>query len=216
MSHDYSFPVDDPLVDLGPTAKRILEAAKQITLERGFGELTFAAIAEASGANRASIPYHFGNKAGLVAAMVNSFIHAEYNGLREETSRTEDPERLHRYILAKQRMSEDNASFISFFEVFAYILRDDVRRARLSEVYDWYRKMNRERLAYGVDARHDADLDGLASLMVAVTDGLGLQSCLAPTRFPARRAYAVLEEMLRLWLEAHRLPGSESASPATS
>ena len=68
----------DPAADLSPTAARILEARKRLLDERGFGGLTFEAIAAEAHENKASIRYHFGNKAGLIEAL------AELGGPRRQ------------------------------------------------------------------------------------------------------------------------------------
>jgi AcrR family transcriptional regulator len=65
----------DPTADLSPTAARILEASKRLLDEKGFAGLTFEAIAAEAGENRASIRYHFANKAGLIEALADSVVH---------------------------------------------------------------------------------------------------------------------------------------------
>ncbi len=70
------FPID-PTPDLGPTAKRILDAGVRVLDREGFGGLTFERIAAESGENGALIRYHFGSKAGLVSALVDDVLYAQ-------------------------------------------------------------------------------------------------------------------------------------------
>ncbi len=48
--------------------ERILEGCLEVLKESGFAGLTIAKVAEASGESKALVSYHFGSKAGLVAA----------------------------------------------------------------------------------------------------------------------------------------------------
>ncbi len=57
---------------LPPTAQRILAATRRLLAEGGFEALKLSAIAREAGESKASIGYHFGNKAGLVTALVDS------------------------------------------------------------------------------------------------------------------------------------------------
>ena len=57
---------------LPPAAARILAAAREVLVTKGFAGLTLKAIAEESGENSAMVQYYFGNKAGLVTALIDS------------------------------------------------------------------------------------------------------------------------------------------------
>jgi len=61
----------DPMEALAPTAQRLLAAAQRLLTSGGFEALKLSAIARAAGESKASIGYHFGNKAGLVTALVD-------------------------------------------------------------------------------------------------------------------------------------------------
>jgi len=52
----------------------ILSTATQLFAERGFRQTTFADIAEHSGISRGSIPWHFGNKDGLLEAVIDDML----------------------------------------------------------------------------------------------------------------------------------------------
>lgn len=51
-----------------------MRAAAEVIGERGFRRATIAEIAERAGISRGSIPWHFGNKEGLLAAVIEQFI----------------------------------------------------------------------------------------------------------------------------------------------
>ena len=67
-------PVHDPRATLHPTALKILEAAKRLLVSKGFEAITLEAIAAEAGVNKASTRYYFGNKAGLMGAIVDEIV----------------------------------------------------------------------------------------------------------------------------------------------
>ena len=80
----YELPFSDPTPDLSPTAQRILDAAKRVLSRDGFRGLTFETIAKEAGENPALIRYHFGSKAGLLTALVDSVMYQEAVELIEQ------------------------------------------------------------------------------------------------------------------------------------
>ncbi len=71
-------PVENPLSSLPVTAQKILNAARKLLVEKGYEAVTLEKVAAEAGVNKASIRYNFGNKAGLVASVVDSVIHEEF------------------------------------------------------------------------------------------------------------------------------------------
>ncbi|WP_280213329.1 TetR/AcrR family transcriptional regulator, partial [Nocardia cyriacigeorgica] len=49
----------------------LIEAAAGLFVEKGYQQTTFADVAARSGVSRGSIPWHFGNKEGLLAAVLD-------------------------------------------------------------------------------------------------------------------------------------------------
>ena len=64
--------LEDPMEALPPTAQRILAAAQHLLAAGGFEALKLSAIAREAGESKASIGYHFGNKAGLIIAIADA------------------------------------------------------------------------------------------------------------------------------------------------
>jgi TetR/AcrR family acrAB operon transcriptional repressor len=52
----------------------LLKAATELFAERGFRRTTFADIADRCGISRGSIPWHFGNKEGLLQAVIDDMM----------------------------------------------------------------------------------------------------------------------------------------------
>jgi TetR/AcrR family acrAB operon transcriptional repressor len=63
------------MTEIGEESRqRILDAAEELFLERGYEKTTLSAIGERCGISYGSIPWHFGNKAGLLYAVVTRII----------------------------------------------------------------------------------------------------------------------------------------------
>ena len=60
--------VGDPLADLPPTAKRMVDATRRLLVERGYASLSLETIAEECNLNKTAVRYYFRNKAGLMGA----------------------------------------------------------------------------------------------------------------------------------------------------
>src|SRR5450756_2289501 len=132
--------LEDPMEALAPTAQRLLAAAQRLLTSGGFEALKLSAIAREAGESKASIGYHFGNKAGLVTALVDSFAHDANRGLIEDTGELpRGEERIHALIDGETRIAADAESYQSFFEVLPHALRDDDLRERVAALYDGYR-----------------------------------------------------------------------------
>jgi AcrR family transcriptional regulator len=166
----------DPAADLAPTAARILEASKRLLDEKGFAGLTFDAIAAEAHENRASIRYHFGNKAGLIEALADSVVHddnvALLKALRKPDAGTD---RVAMLLAMHRRSTKAQQGYRRFWDLFPHLIRDEELRPRMGELYRWYRDLDEWALAPDADARLKAELESLAALTVAVCDGLAEQ-----------------------------------------
>ena len=192
--------LEDPMEALAPTAQRLLAAAQRLLTSGGFEALKLSAIARAAGASKASIGYHFGNKAGLVTALVDSFAHDANRGLIEDTGELpKGEERIHALIDGETRIAADAESYQSFFEVLPHALRDEDLRERVAALYDGYR----ETVLRCLDAADPAAKEQLrpfAMLMIAIVDGLAIQHGLDPEGADVVAATDLWERLVRPYL----------------
>jgi AcrR family transcriptional regulator len=192
--------LEDPMEALAPTAQRILAAAQRLLADGGFEALKLSAIAREAGESKASIGYHFGNKAGLVTALIDSFAHDSNRGLIEETAAAPAGEaRVHALIDGESRIAADAESFQSFFDVLPHALRDPDLRERVAALYDGYR----ETVLRCLDAEDEATRERLrpfAVLMIAIVDGLAIQHGLDSAAADVRAATSLWEELVRPYL----------------
>lgn len=189
--------VQDPLAPLPPTASRLLDAAKRILERDGFSALTLSAVAGEAGESKASIGYHFGNKNGLIVALVDSLVHEANRGLITETHRYPMGEQRLRVLMEGERqIIEDTGSFITLLEILPYAMREESLRQRIAELYVGYRGT----VLSVLDAQDDpnrAALASFATLTIAVVDGLSIQHGLDPE-------HVDVEAATMLWLQMAR------------
>jgi AcrR family transcriptional regulator len=204
----------DPRQGLSPPALNILQAAQRVLVEKGFSGLTLRAIAAESGENSAMVQYYFGNKEGLVKAMIDSVFRDDQRDAAAAMSSVASDDWLPRFVDGLRTISESR-SFRVFFDILPYALRNEGLRSRMARAYDSYRRIKRDWLCFEEEAAAEAGraeeaadapptassseesaMLGVAELMTAVVDGLAIQEAI-DDEFDMRRAYAVLEFMLQ-------------------
>jgi AcrR family transcriptional regulator len=188
---------EDPLSALPETAQKLLVAAKSIIASDGFGALTLNAVSAASGENKAMISYYFGNKAGLVAAVLDSVIHDEYVASHDRMKDVDPKRRTQRLVEEMRRMDTAMEEFRVFFELLPHVLRDEALRRRIAVLYTWYWSVKLEWLGIRspAGALEDPELLGLAQLLSAVIDGLAIQAAIDP-ELDLANPYRIFHKML--------------------
>jgi AcrR family transcriptional regulator len=192
----------DPRQGMSPPALNILAAAQRVLVEKGFSGLTLRAIAQESGENSAMVQYYFGNKEGLVEAMIDSVFRDDQQDAAAAMSTVAREDRLPRFVDGLRTISLSR-SFRVFFDILPYALRNEGFRRRMARAYDSYRQIKSEWLrgggepaTSGPEELDEEALLGVAELMTAVVDGLAIQEAIDDD-FDMRRAYAALEFMLQ-------------------
>jgi AcrR family transcriptional regulator len=205
----------DPLSSLPETARKLLIAAKQIVAEEGFEALTLNAVSDRAGENKAMISYYFDNKAGLIAAVLDSVIHDEYLDSQQRMKAAAPGRRTQRLVEEMRRMDKAAADFQVFFELLPHVLRDDALRERLAALYRWYWSLKLEWLGLrdGAKGLADPDLLGLAQLLSAVIDGLAIQAAIDPD-IDLSNPYRVLERLLERATEASEAAPARPGRPS--
>ena len=161
-------------------------------------------MAAEAGVNKASIRYNFGNKAGLVAAVVDALIHDECLRLAADLRTVNEDDRLHAAMVGIEGMIAGADSFRGFFDILPHAFRDDDLRERMFELYRWWYRQNLEWLGLALDGAANDEheiLMGLAELIAAIPDGLSIQAGLDPEHFDLKRPLAALELLLRNSME---------------
>jgi AcrR family transcriptional regulator len=179
------FPIEDPLASLPKTAQKILSAAQRLLGERGYDAVTLENVAAEAGVNKASIRYNFGNKAGLIASVVDALMHEEFARMAKEMPVLQRDERLDAAMEAKRRMILSADEFRGFFDILPHAIRNDELRHRIAALYPYWYEQNLQWLGLqgaGPEGRHEL-IQGLGQLMSAVVDGLSVQAGLEQDSF---------------------------------
>ncbi len=197
MAQDGDRPAD-PAAQLSPTARRLVAAARRLLARGGYEALTVEAVAAEAGAYRDSVRYYFGSKAAFLAAVVDSLAHDQSVAAVEETrSLPSGGARVHSLVASDRKLVDDRDGFRDFFALFPHVLPDDELRERVARLYEWYRDLYAAAMDTAGDAASSGRLHGLASLMVAMTDGLAVQRLLDPDGVDLEELFALWEEILQ-------------------
>lgn len=195
------FSLEDPLVSLPPVARNILQAARRLLDRGGFEALRLQAVAAEAGEAKGSIAYYFGNKAGLVAALVDYLAHdANLSVIRATEGLPIGEQRVHALIDGEERISSDVQNFRAFFEILPHVLRDADLRPRVARLYDGYRETMLRCLGAADEERRRRLLPH-AMLMIALVDGLAIQHALDPEKIDISLATRLWEQLLRAALD---------------
>ncbi len=197
-----------PLEGLPPGAAALIETSKQLLIDGGIDALRVAKITEAAGQNRAMVNYYFGSKAAMVAAVVDSLIH---EAVEELVAQAESLPRGETRVVehVKNTMSlMQTPEFISTIDVIPTARRNEDLRGRMAQLYEWYRETSVECLDPEADDDRGQRLGDIATLFVAIFDGLAIQWALDPDAVALERMAVLVSEMLNALLA----PGTKDAA----
>jgi len=171
----------------------LLAGARRCLEERGYARTTARDLVAASGTNLASIGYHFGSK----EALLNEAISASFQEWAERvralalaavpTDRSGDPARLlmASWHAIRASFGEYRGLSVAFIEALAQAERQPELRALLAATY----QRSRDQVAAMITELF-SELDGpqataLATLEIALCDGLLIQWLLDPDATPS-------------------------------
>jgi AcrR family transcriptional regulator len=205
MAEPHNRPTSDPTAELSPTARRLVAAARRLLARDGFDALTVEGVAAEAGAYRDAVRYYFGSKAAFLATVVDSLAHDQSLAAFAETqSLPEGAPRIHALVASDRQLVADQAGFRDFFAILPHVLNDQELRGRVAALYDWYRGLYVAAVGAAGSGEQAEHLRRMASLMVAVADGLAVQTLLDPASVDLEALFALWEDILR-----RELPGGE-------
>jgi AcrR family transcriptional regulator len=183
------------------TKTALLQAAKELVLERGYASTSVRELAAAAGANLGAVNYHFGSREKLLdQAMLEVFLDwAEKVGEVEVAPGAGPLEQL----AARARpmvdgIPEAQPQFVMFLEALLQARRSPDLHRELAAHYALQRERatNFIRASSSGRALPDRMVEVTTSYMLAVADGLQLQSLLDPGAVPTGEELAALYEGL--------------------
>jgi AcrR family transcriptional regulator len=193
-----------PAVEVDPpstTRDRLLDGAIRCIETKGFAATTARDICRESGANLASIGYHFGSKDELLdEALIVATDHwltpllrvasaSDSLGVRQRL--TFGLDEFLRSLAAHRQLN------VAFVEAMARAAHSEIVRNRLAEMYERLRGSLLKALARSDGAEGD-DPAAIASTVIALFDGLMLQWLIDPSRpVQATAVLDAVEALLR-------------------
>lgn len=183
----------NPVDSLPRTARRILTAARRIVARGGYGALSMQAVADEAGEHKSTIAYHFGDKAGLISALLESVIHDGNVAAVHALDRIPTaPGRLHELLAHQRKIAATPEYWRLLFALMPEIVKDKKLRARFGELMRWYYEIDLRCLGLREDEEPPEEYELFASLLLAVLEGFALQRELIPDNYD-------LEARFRLW-----------------
>jgi AcrR family transcriptional regulator len=183
------------------TKSALLEAAKELVLERGYAGASVRELAATAGANLGAVNYHFGTREKLLdEAILDCFL--EWGARVGEVEVGPDAGPLEQLADRARPMvdgiTESEPRFVIFLEALLQARRSPDLRRELAEHYARRREHAAEviRESPGGEALPARMVEVVASYMLAVADGLQLQSLLDPEAVPTGEELAALYEGL--------------------
>lgn len=156
--------------------ERILEAATELFAARGYAGAGVDRLAERSGIAKTAIYYHFGNKEGLLAAVLERASTEWIEAIQRAARQAGDPlGRLERALAGMREMLEERPWILKLFQILTLEVAEEkpeiratlqgiVRRARQA-ITDGMRE------SLGVEV---PGADAVAGMMLATLDGISL------------------------------------------
>lgn len=156
--------------------ERILEAAMELFATRGYAGAGVDLLADRSGIAKTAIYHHFGNKEGLLAAVLERAATQWIEAIQHASREADDPlGRLDRALVGMRAMLEERPWIYNLFQILTLEVADEMPeiRARLQAI------ITRARAAI-VDGMTESlgvevpGADAIAGFILATLDGLSL------------------------------------------
>lgn len=177
--------------------ERILEAATELFATRGYAGAGVDRLAQRSGIAKTAIYYHFGNKEGLLAAVLERTSTQWIEGIRQAARAGGDPlARLDRALAGMRAMLEERPWIYKLFQILTLEVADEKPeiRATLQGIVRHARAAIADGMRESL-GREVPDADGVAGLMLAALDGISLGLQIDPEHVSLDQAFIDLRRV---------------------
>jgi AcrR family transcriptional regulator len=177
--------------------ERILDAATELFARRGYAGAGVDRLAQLSGIAKTAIYYHFGNKEGLLAAVLDRGANQWIDGIQQAARQGNDPlQRLDRALAGMRAMIEERPWILKLFQILALEVAEEKPeiRATLQGIVRKAREAITQgmRESLGVEV---PDADAVAAMMLATLDGIAIGLQIAPELAPLDRVFIDLRRI---------------------
>ncbi len=182
-----------------------MEAAISVFARSGFDRATVDEIVREAGFSKGAFYVHFESKEDLFWAMLEERISRQQDTFRRAVGHTQPVADNVRTILSGVfSLLRDDPLWGSLFAEFgAHALRNEKVRQRLATMYERWRELIAEILNESRELgriRTDIDVDLIATVLIAATEGSIMQSRLAPDTVRLDELLEPLTTVLAEWL----------------
>lgn len=183
------------------TRAKLLDAALEVFAERGFHAASVDQVARAAGVSTGALYKHFDSKAALFLGVLHEAIPRWVDSYAKAIEGTNNPVKA---MAGQWAWLADNLpqGWLLLLDMWAVAVRDDDLRPQFAQRYDELRAAVARASKQAADARsakarRRLPADQLATLVVALGDGLAIQRIADPGAVPAD----LFAKALRLLLE---------------
>jgi AcrR family transcriptional regulator len=163
----------------------LLDAAQKLLRERDYGNITARDLVAASNTNLGSIGYHFGSKEALlneaIGLALEEWTEAIGQATRDHPGGTPMERMRNSWRAVLEEFEQIRPYFLAFIEALARSAHSPDLAERLAAHYERQRERVVGMLGEGLDAD---EARRIATLVIATTDGLLLQSFVDPDHRP--------------------------------
>ena len=167
--------------------EQLLEAAIRCLHEKGYARTTARDLVAESGANLASIGYHYGSKEALLNEALSEAFHRSLDPLIEMWTQPGPASPLERLVgglgALREWFDRNRGLAVAWAEALAQVERAPELRAQIAASYERFRSAIVSAVE-AVPGGDRVDARGLASFVLAISDGLVIQWMVDPERVP--------------------------------
>ena len=183
-----------------------MEAALGVFARNGYERATVDEIVREAGLSKGAFYVHFEAKEDIFWAMLEERINRQQEAFREAADTALPVAKNLQLILSSlfALAHEEQQWSALFMEFVAHASRNQKVREQLAAMYRSWRNFAIESLNAGREAglvRQDIDVEFVASVLVAVVEGIIMQSRLAADSFKLEAMAEPLSRLLAEWLE---------------
>lgn len=166
-------------------SRQIIDAARKVLAEKGFAGTTVNLVAAEAGVSRGLLHYHFKNKEAILAQVIRENMRASEALVADMLADAPSPEAFAARLIGGLRtlLREDPAFFHLFFEAWAVARQSPLVADELAALYGRFRRAIQDGLQDAMAAdrlRPALPSQGMALLLTAIVDGLGMQLITEP------------------------------------
>ena len=152
-------------------------------------------MAAEAGAYRDAVRYHYGSKAGLIAAMIDYYSREDWSK-RRSFSYARGEDFVQALAAGDREIAETDEIGRDFCNLLPHILLDDDLHERAAAINRFFLKMEADHIEQHLFGMPRDELECLVRLMMAVVDGMSIQRLLEGTRLDLERTFELWGRML--------------------